>query len=322
MWQVLIDSQSPAILAPPYKTTDGAATWSSYALPRGLGGLTADPQNPHILYGTAGQAFYKSTDFGDSWAQIGSIAWNSGQFVISPRSSKVIYGIGTSVEGNVPSLFQSVDGGHTWSASKLGLNGEAPMSIAVDSQEPDIIYVSTSLPLFEDAVYLSLWKSADRGVSWTRLRGPNATFSYRPILIDPQNPGTIYFADTDRGQNSSSVYYSDTQWHKSTDGGATWTGIFPSCGELSLGPVLPILLIDPLNSGTLFASGSGLVEGAVCRSTDGGANWTVVGPGLPGQAQALALAPRDSRTLYTSTSGGLFVITLQPASAPSGLKPE
>jgi len=320
MVQVLIDAQNPTILAPPYESTDGGATWSRYSLPSGLGGLMADPQNPHILYGTTGQAFYKSADFGDSWTQIGSFHGNSGQFVISPRFPDIMYGLGRSVDGDVPSLFQSADGGHTWSASALGLNGEPAAWIAVDPQDPNIIYVSTSLPDLE-AVYLSLWKSADGGVSWTRLRGPNATFSYAPILIDPQNPGTIYFADTDRGQNSSSVYYSDTQWHKSTDGGATWTQILPSCGQPSFESwLLPTLLIDPQNSGTLYA-GSGGVAGAVCQSTDGGVNWTAVGPGLTGRAQALALAP-NSHTLYAAMSRGLFVITLQQASTPSGLKPE
>jgi photosystem II stability/assembly factor-like uncharacterized protein len=312
MWQVLIDAQSPSILAPPYKSTDGGATWSRYAPPRGLGGLTADPQNPHILYGTTGQAFYKSADFGNSWTQIGAFPGNSGQFVISRRFPDIMYGVGRSVDGDVPSLFKSADGGHTWSASALRLNGEPAVWIAVDPQDPDIIYISTSLPDLE-AVYLSLWKSADGGVSWTRLRGANATFSYGPILLDPQNPGTIYFADTDRGQNSSSIYYSDTQWHKSTDGGATWTEIFPSCGQPSVVPLLlTTLLIDPQNPGTLYAGVSGGVEGAVCRSTDGGANWTVVGPGLTGGVQALALAPRDSRTLYATMPAGLFVITLPP----------
>lgn len=324
MWQVLIDTQSPTILAPPYKSSDGGATWSRYALPSGLGGLMADPQNPHTLYGLDGQAFYKSTDFGDSWTQIGSIPWNSGQFVVSSKFPNIMYGIGQSSDGNTPSLFKSVDGGHTWSVSTLGLNGEPPAAIAVDPQDPNIIYVSTSAPYPNtgEIAYLSLWKSADGGVTWMRLRGPNETFSSGPILIDPQNPGTIYFADTDRGQNSSWLFYSDTQWHKSADGGATWTQIFPSCGQPSFESVLlPTLLIDPRNSNTLYA-GSGGVGGAVCESTDGGASWTAAGPGLTGRAQALAFAPTDSRTLYAAMSNGLFVITLQPSSVPSVLKPE
>lgn len=322
MWQVLIDPQSPTILAPPYKSADGGATWSSYALPPRFGGLIADPQNPHILYGTDGQGFYKSSDFGDTWTQIGSIPGNSGQFAISPQFPNIMYGAGKSV-GDVPSLFHSVDGGHTWSASTVGLDGEFPAAIAVDPHNPEIIFVSSSTADSGEVAYLSLWKSTDGGVSWTRLRGPNGSLSGSgPILIDAQNSNTIYFTDTDRGPNPSWIFSTDTQWHTSTDGGATWTGIFPSCGQPDLAVwLLPTLVIDPRNSGTLFA-GSGGVGGAVCQSTDGGASWTTAGPGLTGRAQALAFAPTDSRTLYAAMSTGLFVITLQPSSAPSGLKPE
>jgi photosystem II stability/assembly factor-like uncharacterized protein len=299
--QVLIDPENGTLLAHAasgsFRSTDGGATWSISAPPLGL--LVGDPQTPHTLYALVSQggssALFRSWDFGESWVEIGTIPApnNAGlALTISPELPTTMYAVAPGT-GAGSALFKTIDGGYTWSKSTPALNGENLLSgIAVDPQDPNTIYAGTGSE-FLTTGYFSLSKSMNGGAKWVKLRGPDTvTDPDGPdppaVVIDPQNPSTIYFAE-------------DDIWHKSTDGGASWTDI-PGCEPW--GSFL--LLIDPQSSSTLYAA----TNYRVCRSTDGGASWTAIGSGLTGAVNSLALDLRNAGTLYAATSSGLFVISL------------
>ena len=68
------------------------------------------------------------------------------------------------------------------------------------------------------------------------------------------------------------------------------------------------LVIDPVNSSTIYAGTSG---SGVFKSTNGGANWSAANNGLPSTSvyvHALAIDPLNSSTIYAAT-GGVFKST-------------
>lgn len=87
---------------------------------------------------------------------------------------------------------------------------------------------------------------------------------------------------------------------KTEDGGTTWQHVSDAIG----GPVdfhnMEVSRADPA---VIYGIGH---DGAVQRSDDGGANWTIAGQ-APERLIDIATSPADAATLYAATEGGLFV---------------
>jgi hypothetical protein len=68
------------------------------------------------------------------------------------------------------------------------------------------------------------------------------------------------------------------------------------------------IVIDPAAPDTVYATFGGYVQGNVWKTTDGGANWSMLGgdtlPSAP--IRALAIHPQSSLMLYLGTEVGLY----------------
>jgi len=130
--------------------------------------------------------------------------------------------------------------------------------------------------------------------TWQPLGPGNIGGRVRGLVIDPQNPATMY-----AGTASGGVM-------KTTNGGQFWT---PLTDFL---PVLTIssLVMDPSSSSTLYLGTGEVARGAgIFKSTDSGATWTQ----LPQTANpnfysvySLAIVPTRPSHIYAGTSNGLF----------------
>jgi photosystem II stability/assembly factor-like uncharacterized protein len=166
------------------------------------------------------------------------------------------------------------------------------------------------------------------------------------LVIDPQNPSTLYLhitwtggrngvaKSTDGGKtwttptayvssgfgpqtlaidplDPTTLYASSLGIFKSVDGAQTWTPIYQPPAGFSA------LVVDPLIPGVIFGAGSS----GIIRSTDGGSNWILLMSGLHAiQILSIAIDPQHSGTLYagnyaatgnsevykTSNSGGTW----------------
>jgi photosystem II stability/assembly factor-like uncharacterized protein len=312
--QVVIDSQHGTIFAVNgterllhgtrvFKSTDYGMSWSpsDFGLPLYLGGLVAQPQDPRTLYilgahSPYGTGLFKSEDAGESWSEIWTNtmpATGVGPLAINPQNPNVMYAGVTTCTGNCfARIVKSIDGGRTFTESQVSLKGSGCCSsivnVAVDPQNTDIIYAGTA---DFDGSGSGLWKSTDAGLSWVNLYGGDID----AIAIDSRNSGTVYFSE------DGSVY-------KSTDAGQTWM-IAKSRAAGCCGPTP--MLIDPQNSDILYYAGydKGAGKRTIFKSTDAGASWTSVGPGLRGFVNSLAIDARNPATVYAGTSSGLFAIT-------------
>jgi len=209
---ILLDPKSPAGARTLYvcgfgkgvfKSTDGGRSWSLKNT--GLEGnepfawrMVADPMNRLYLLvarrsedGGIGSpldgALYRSSDGAEHWEKLalptGCNAPNG--FAVDPADADRLYlaawGRRTPGGDSGGGMYFSADAGKTW---KSTLDKDQHIfDVTLDPKNPGVLYAVG----FESAV----WKSVDRGVSWTRLKGYNFKWGQR-VFIDPQNPGKIY----------------------------------------------------------------------------------------------------------------------------------
>jgi ligand-binding sensor domain-containing protein len=199
-----------------------------------------------------------------------------GVLVVAPLPPLTIYA------GTGNGLFKSADGGEHWLSLKLS----APITaLAIDPQNPDILYVGTD----GDGIY----KSVDGGQTWAAMNTGLTNNKVYALAIDPQMPATLY-AGTYMGPDDpeSGVY-------KSTDGGENWG----KTGE-TLTRIYS-LVIDPDNTSILYAG----AESGLAKSTDGGAHWVNTSLFFDSDTIVwdLAIDPRIAGVLYAGTStAGVF----------------
>ena len=136
--------------------------------------------------------------------------------------------------------------------------------IEIDPKDPNVWYVASA--------FGGLWKTVNRGVTFTPIFDNDGSFTLCCVVVDPRNSNVVWLGT---GENTSqrSAHFGDGVY-KSTDAGATWkrTGLESS-------EHIGRILIDPRNSnvvyvasqGPLFSSGG---ERGLYRTTDGGVTWT------------------------------------------------
>lgn len=172
-------------------------------------------------------------------------------------------------------------GAQTWRS--LGPFGGRMTSLAVDPFSPDVVLAGTASG--------GLYRSANRGVSWSLIDDLSEAAGISGIVFDPRTLGTVYAAAFRLGVL------------KSVDHGMTWRPSSAGLPGLSGGDVrVHALAIDPGRPSTLYlalSQGPGLF-----KSADGGASWAPIGGGIQA-VEAIAVDPAGA--VYAGTrSSGLF----------------
>jgi photosystem II stability/assembly factor-like uncharacterized protein len=220
------------------RSSDRGATWSRTELPIRLGGnsdgrgtgerLQVDPNKGSILFlGTNQNGLYKSTDSGVTWSQVPGFPTTAGTtFVLFDKASssnglatRTLY-VGVAATSG-ETLYRSTDGGSTWAPVPGGPAGLMPAQGALDGSGRLVLTYANGLGpngITAGAVY----KLTTADNTWTNITpaAPSASwqFGYGGLALDVRNPNTIVVSTIDRWSTGDDLY-------KSTDGGATWTGL-------------------------------------------------------------------------------------------------
>jgi photosystem II stability/assembly factor-like uncharacterized protein len=170
-----------------------------------------------------------------------------------------------------------------------GLNEHGARCLAVDTEDPDTLYVGTSDE--------GLFKSVDGGKSWDALSGiehPRVT-AVAVSLVD----GAVY-----AGTEPSALFVS-------RDGGGSWRELdemrkLPSQPTWSFPPrpwTSHVRAIAPsyIDPGLVVV---GIELGGVLRSTDGGETWHDQRPGAQPDCHSLCAHPEASELIYEAGGGG------------------
>jgi photosystem II stability/assembly factor-like uncharacterized protein len=278
--------------------------------------VAGSSKRPNEYYfGTTGGGVFKTTDGGITWAPVTDKYFGGtiGAIGISESNPDIVYaGAGEyPIRGNVShgdGVWRTSDGGKTWNS--LGLSDTRQISrVRVHPTNPDIVYVGAQGHVFGPNAERGVYKTIDGGKSWRKILYRNDSTGITDLVLDPNNPETIYAAFWQAWR---------TPWQlvsggagsgilKSTDAGEHWTEITRNPG-LPRGVIGNIgLAVSPTNSNKVWA----IVEadsGGVFRSSDGGATWTRTNSDRRLRQRAwyytrIFADPKDEKSIYVLNTG-------------------
>lgn len=224
-------------------------------------------------------------DFPDNWESIGpnNIGGRSLCLAVHPVDTGIIF-IGSASGG----LWKSTSGGlgaEAWTMVNTGYPSLAVSSIAIDSANPNIMYIGTGenygyqyslngldIRVTRGMYGIGILKTTNGGLTWNK----SLDWSYQnqtgiwEIIINPKNSNILYAA------TSEGIF-------KSTNAGGNWVQI------LNYKMVIDIM-INPIDTNIVYASIGNLTNNAptplnergIFKSTNSGVNWFKLTGGLPG----------------------------------------
>ena len=145
-----------------------------------------------------------------------------------------------------------------------------------------------SLYLGEKGVY----KTTDRGTSWTTLKSGLSSVPLTCLVIAPTDTNTLYAATT-----------SPLQVWFSTNGGTVWSSITAGLPSAAV----TYLAVSPIDPATAYATFSGYASQKVYVTTNRGTSWTNISTGLPSiPVNCIAINPSIAAHLYVGTDAGVY----------------
>jgi photosystem II stability/assembly factor-like uncharacterized protein len=163
--------------------------------------------------------------------------------------------------------------------------------IAVDPRNSNVWYVAASAG--------NLWKTENRGNTWTPIFETYGSYSLGAVVVDPKDSKVVWLG-TGENNNQRSVSFGDGIY-KSVDAGATWTRM-----GLENSEHIQNILIDPRDSNVVYVSAIGPLWNAggdrgLYKTTDGGKTWKAVLTISPDTGVTdVAMDPRNPNVLYAA----------------------
>ncbi len=216
-----------------WKSENAGKTWKHIGLKnsRHIPRMRIHPKNPDIVFaGVMGDLYkptqergvYKSIDGGENWKKVLFSDENSGvvDLIIDPNNPRILYATTWDVRrtpyslssgGKGSAMFKSTDEGETW--TNISANKGLPKGIwgisgvTVSPVNSDIVWA-----LIENEKG-GVYKSTDAGKTW-RLINSERKLRQRAWYY------TRLYADT---QDEDILYVLNVRYHKSTDGGKTYS---------------------------------------------------------------------------------------------------
>lgn len=256
-----------------YKSVDAGKTWVNIGLrdTRHIARILVDPKNPdNVLVAALGHAYgpntergvFRSADGGATWQKVLYKDENTGAIDLSfdPANPEIVFAALWQVErtpwslvsgGPGSGIYKSMDAGKSWShldgrglpAGPLGRIG-----ISVSAADSSRVYAMI------EAKDGGLFRSDDGGGAWIRINGDyglrGRPWYYTHVYADPVNADTVYILDFG--------------FHRSIDGGRTFSMLFAPHGDYHA------LWIDPTNPRRMINAN----DGGASISTDWGKSWS------------------------------------------------
>ena len=273
--------------------------------------IVINPENESEWYVAVGSGgVWKTSNSGTTWSPISDDEpfYSTGAITIDPHnSSKIWLGTGENVGGRHVGIghgvYMSENGGEKW--KDMGLKSSEHISkIIVSPEDPNLIFVASQGPLWSPAGDRGLFRSNNGGEDWENVLNVNEWTGVTDIIIDHNNPTTLYAATWQRHRNVAAYMGGGpgTSIYKSVDNGKTWIEIKNGLPSSNLGKIG--LAISPFDSSILYAAvETDRRNGGVYKSTNSGGSWkkmsdTVSGATGPHYYQELVASPHVFDKIY------------------------
>ncbi len=236
--------------------------------------------------GSTGGGVWKSTDYGQSWANVSDGFFETasiGAIEVSESHPDVVYaGTGSAaIRSNVIKglgVYKSTDAGKTW--AHVGLRDVGAIgAVRVHPTNPDLVYVAAVGPVFVDGPQRGVFRSRDGGATWEKVLFINERTGVFSLVFDPSDPDRMYAAAW-RGQRKpwtiiSGGPASENGIYTSSDAGTTWTRTSEGLPTDLLGKI--DIDVSRANPRRLYAIVEAVGDKAgLYRSDDAGATWSQV----------------------------------------------
>ena len=240
------------------------------------------------FFSDIGGGVFRSTDNGDTWAQV-----NSGLPTRTAIFSLIIDSNDVLLAGDRAGLARSTDNGETWVPLNNGLQ-KFVQALAINDQGH--IFAGTQSGAFN--VTEGVFRSTDNGATWTEtvLTGiGNAPTAVKVRALAITSNGTVLAGvGNPFGPTVASGVF------RSTNNGDTWTPL----GNGLTSKTYEVLIIKPNDD--IFAGQSGLWRGSpgdgIFRSSDEGDSWTQISTGITATTDVFSLAVNSGGDLFAGTS--------------------
>jgi len=164
-----------------------------------------------------------------------------------------------------------------------GERGEWVTPFVVSPHDPKVIY----------AGYTNLWRSSDRGSSWTRLTNHNIG-EIDDVVVSPDDPNTIYYCISG---NSSYIFKTD-------NGGSSWSTLSTSGSTVS--GYVKDLAVRPGDPNTLYYSVGGFSSDNKVWQVSG-SSFKNLSSGLPNFAVNALYIDEQRNRVFAGTDVGVYV---------------
>ncbi len=181
-------------------------------------------------------------------------------------------------------LWKSVDGGNNWTTNTDNLPVIGVSSIAIDPTNTQNMLIVTGDAHATDTYSIGILKSTDGGNSWNTTSlsyNINQEKRINKVIINPVYPDSVFAVTNDNIMIS-------------TDAGVNWQTV-------GLGGRWRDIEFKPGTPSTIYAAKQSSGGSNVYRTTDGGANWSVINNGVASSGKyrpLIAVTPDNPEVIY------------------------
>jgi len=302
-----------------YKTTNGGSSWinvsDGYFNTGSVGAIAVAPSDPNVIYAgmgetdirgnmSAGDGMYKSTDAGKTWTYLGL---GESQFIgdieVHPMNDEVLWvaamGQIFGTDGNEErGVFKSTDGGSTWKKVLFRNNKTGAVDIAVDPNNPRILFASlweayrNPWEMSSGGEGSGLFRSKDGGETWEEISKfpgmPKGLLGKIGIAVSPANSNRVWaIMESPNGG-----------LFRSENGGDSWRRVSADRNLRQRAWYYSKVIADPKNENGVYVLNVGFH-----KSTDGGSSFSRIGT-EHGDHHDLWIAPSDPQRMIIADDGG------------------
>lgn len=181
-------------------------------------------------------------------------------------------------------IWKTIDGGTSWQWLTPDISNLATSALAMAETNRNIIYAGSGegFGLLGGVSGSGIFKSTDRGNTWTLLQNTAGFAEINRIIINPADENNVIVAA------NSGIY-------RTSDGGVSWTKTFTG--------LVQDIKAAPNNFSIQYA---GQNRVGVIKSTNGGITWSLAKEGMnPNGRVEIAISPIKPDRIFASTQGAL-----------------
>jgi photosystem II stability/assembly factor-like uncharacterized protein len=268
-----------------YRSLDGGDSWNLMHPPGNwynpIMDIQVHPVHDSLIFAVGTLMQVKSTDYGDTWTELGFEWLASVAIKVDPLRPDTIY-MATQSAIHRLSLFRSEDLGETWYPWHNNLDTSLwAYDFEIDPVNSDIQYLCGHA--FMELTRVCIEKTTNAGSHWFDVTPPDLFSPWIiSITVSPLDHNTIFICTYSNGIL------------KSTDAGATWQ-------EINNGLELKTIFNVTVDSitGNLYL---GTMYDGIFKSTDGGDSWQKISQNInDSECMQISVNIRDPDSVYVAT---------------------